>query len=119
MGRKCCVTGCTGNYSTGNKETVFRLPHPKKHKEQREQWIKAIPRDNIPDSSYTCICEKHWPKNYETEIVHGRKRPIHPPSIFHCVKPSQIPTPQAPLRSTVKAHSSTRNVIPDQLDTFL
>ena len=48
MGRKCCVTGCNNDYKN-NK--VFRLPSEKHKPEERAQWIKAIPRDNIPEAT--------------------------------------------------------------------
>ena len=63
MGRKCCVTNCNGNYDNGSKEKVSRLPQ---NKEEREKWLKIIPRDKTPDSKNTVVCEKHWPKRYET-----------------------------------------------------
>ena len=80
MGRKCCVSGCNGNYNDENKEKVFRLPHAIKQKEDRDRWIKIIPRDNIPDNADTSVCERHWPENYKTIICHGHKRPKDPPS---------------------------------------
>ena len=45
MGRKCCVTGCKGNYV--EKETVFRLPLAKKNADERKRWSQVIPRDNL------------------------------------------------------------------------
>ena len=44
--------------------------------------MKAIPRDNIPDSAYTVVCIKHFPDGFETVSVKGRLRPKNPPSIF-------------------------------------
>ena len=50
MPRKCCATGCNSNYnSVKDKTTTFRLP---RDPEERQRWIKAIPRENIPDSLY-------------------------------------------------------------------
>ena len=55
MPRKCCVTGCNSNYdSVKNKTTTFRLP---RDPEERQRWIKAIPRENIPDSYDSSLCK--------------------------------------------------------------
>ena len=59
---KCCVTGCRGNYDSETKVKVFLLPNALKNHEERERWIKAIPRENIPDVPNTFVCENHWPK---------------------------------------------------------
>ena len=63
MGRKCCVTNCNGNYDSTSKEKTFRLP---KDKDEREKWLKVIPRDNIPDLKHTVVCERHWPQGCES-----------------------------------------------------
>ena len=44
MGRKCCVTDCRSNYDPTDKISAFRLT---KDKDERERWMKAIPRDSI------------------------------------------------------------------------
>ena len=82
MGRKCCVTNCNGNHDNDSKEKVFRLP---KNKEQRKKWLKIISRDNTPDSKNTVVCERDWPKGYETVQCYGKLRPQHPPSVFTCI----------------------------------
>ena len=107
---------CNGNYNTGNREKVFRLPSDK---EEREKWINIILRDNIPDSPNTAVCERHFSPGYMTITKFGRKRPRDPPSIFTCVKPSLIPTIPGPSRPTVRAISTVRNIVPDELDMFL
>ena len=99
---------------------IFRLPHYKHHPEERERWCRAIPRDNIPVGPNTFVCEHHWPKGYETIINYGKARPKYPTSVFiQCVAPSQVPTPLPPPRPTTKAHASSRNIIPDELASFL
>ena len=50
MGRKCCVTNCNGNYDSQAKEKTFRLP---RDMDEREQWLKIIPRHNTPDQNVT------------------------------------------------------------------
>ena len=102
MGRKCCVTNCNGNYDSKSKEKVFRLPADE---DERARWLRVIPRDNIPDTKHTVVCERHWPLEYETISYYGKQRPLNPPSVFLCVKPSlratQIPLqdrPSGPLR---------------------
>ena len=102
MGRKCCVTNCNGNYDKDTKVATFRLPQDAAEK---ERWIKAIPRDNIPDSNNTVVCERYWPKNYATSKYRGKDRPIDPPSIIDCVKPSLVLTPLATLSSIVKPNA--------------
>ena len=61
MVKRCCVFNCNGNYDDNNKVKVFRLP---KDPKERKRWTDAIPRDNIPESHDTVICERHWPSNY-------------------------------------------------------
>ena len=118
MVKRCCVKGCNGNYDYNNKETVFRLPSKKKEPEERQIWLNNIPRDNIPDHKDTVVCNRHFPPNFETIVIHGRERPRYPPSIFSCVKPSLVPTPAPKQRHTKIAFSSSRNVLPDELDAF-
>lgn len=116
MGRKCCVTGCNSNYSPTDKVTVFRLP---KDKYERERWMKAIPRDNIPDNDNTVVCIKHFPDGFETVSVKGRLRPKNPPSIFSNLPKSLIPTPVPLARTTCRSSSSVRSVESDQLEEYL
>ena len=47
MGRKCCVTNCNDNYDSQAKEKTFRLP---RDMDEREQWLKIIPRHSTPDT---------------------------------------------------------------------
>ena len=120
MGRKW---GRNGNYNKDNKETVYRLPHHGvKEKEERERWNKSIPRENFPDKSDTSFCARHWPPNVFLSfsiIVYGRRGPKHPPSVFDCVNPSQVPTGPSKPRYTTRALSSVRATIPDELSSFL
>ena len=111
MGRKCCVMNCNGNYDADNKESTFRLPADEG---ERARWLASIPRDNIPDSKNTVVCERHWPSNYAAVTIRGKKRPADPPSIFNCVKRSQWPTAPPPPRQTRKALSVTRRIDIDQ-----
>ena len=37
--------------------SVYRLPSDP---EERKRWMKAIPRDNIPDKPDTVVCAKHF-----------------------------------------------------------
>ena len=77
MVRRCCVMGCDGNYNEKKKkkegtekeeeqerkQKVFRLP---RNKDEKEHWISIIPRDHIPLSKHTVVCERHWPRGYAT-----------------------------------------------------
>ena len=116
MGRKCCVTHCKGNYDAENKAAVFRLPSDKM---ERERWLKVIPRDNIPDSKDSSVCEIHWPKGYSTIRVHGKVRPRDPPSIFPGVPKSMIPRPPSKPRPTSKTSLKVRGKKEDELTSFL
>ena len=110
MGRKCCVTNCNGNYDKDTKVATFRLPQDAAEK---ERWIKAIPRDKIPDSNVS-----YWTKNYATSKYRGKDRPIDPPSIFKCFKPSLVPIPPAFPRQTKRTHAEERNILPDEIEIF-
>ena len=117
MPKMCSVTGCKSNYrSQGGYTKVYKLP-PKG--EQRDLWIHNIPRENLPQSNETVVCEHHWPKDTEFVTVRGgHKRPIGPPTIFPGIPKSQIPTPAPAARPTKCALSEVRSVIPDELDVF-
>jgi len=64
------------------------------------------------------VCERHWPKNYVTSRYRGKDRPIDPPSIFDCVKPSLVPTPPPFPRQTKRTHAEERNILPDEIKIF-
>ena len=115
MGKKCCVSRCNGNFDADNKASVFRFP---RDAAENERWRKVIPRENIPDSPDTVVCERHWPPNYEYTVYRGKRRPVNPPSIFTDVPASMIPTPPPKPRPTTIACSSTRNVLPDEQSKF-
>jgi hypothetical protein len=74
------------------KLPVFRLPKAKDVGECK-RWVEAIPRENIPITSNTLVCAKHFPVGYETIKVCGKFRPTHPPSVFDHLPKSLIPTP--------------------------
>ena len=59
------------------------------------------------------MSEKHWPENYPAKLNRGKERPIDPPSVLTCVKPSQVLTLPPRKRSTVKALAEVRNLLPD------
>lgn len=110
------MTNCRSNYDPGDKVTVFRLP---KETTERERWKQAIPRDNIPDSTDTVVCEKHFPPGYEKiQSRGGRFRPKHPPSVFDNLPSSVVPTPPPKKRKTTKCTFDTRTVMPDEIDEF-
>jgi hypothetical protein len=117
MVKKCCVTGCNSNYlKESEKVTVYRLPS---NPEERKRWMKAIPRDNIPDKPDTVVCAKHFPPNFAVVKVKGRERPSEPPSIFKNLPKSLLPTPPPLKRSTNKATSASRSIKEDELSKFL
>ena len=72
MPRKCCVTGCNSNYvSEKEKTATYRLP---KDPDERQRWIQAIPRDNIPDKTDTVVCAKHFLLVRPTIIAYNKVR---------------------------------------------
>ena len=115
MERKCCVTNCNGNYDDDNKERTFRLPSADN---ERQRWLVVIPRDSIPDKKDTVVCERHWPPNYQTIKIFGKLRPLEPPAVFSCVKPSLVPSVPPPERSTSRASAEIRNIVPDEMSAF-
>ncbi|XP_012555511.2 THAP domain-containing protein 2-like [Hydra vulgaris] len=116
MPRKCCVTGCNSNYdSVKDKTTTFRLP---RDPVERLRWIKAIPRENIPDKHDTVVCAKHFPPNFQVIKVKGRERPRDPPSVFEQIPKSLVPTPPPEKRTTTKSKSSVRSIKEDELSKF-
>ena len=111
---------CDGNYENTDKkrkrkEKVLRLPRKENDK---QRWLTIIPRDNIPLSSHTVVCERHWPPEYPTILDYEKERPRDPPSVFTCVKPSLVSTTPTPLRPTTKCLAENRNVLPDDLASF-
>ena len=115
MVRRCCVTNCNGNYNPQNRVKTFRLP---RNIEERKRWIVIIPRDNVPDTNNTVVCERHWSKNYSTVTDYGKLRPRDAPSVFDCIKPSLVPTVPMPLRKTSKSLNSVRWQEEDELAIF-
>ena len=49
---KCCVIYFNGNYNKQSKGRVLSLPSDK---EEREKWMKIIPRENVPGTLNTFI----------------------------------------------------------------
>ena len=93
--------------SVEEKTKTFRLPSDP---EERQRWIKAILRDNIPDRSDTVVCAKHFPSGFPVIKVKGRERPRDPPSIFDNIPKSLLPTPPPPKQRTLRAESFTRSL---------
>ena len=115
MVKRCCVFNCNGSYDDNNKVKVFRLP---KDPKERKKWTDAIPRDNIPESHDTVICERHWPSNYPTFKHYGKLRPTNPPSVFSCVLSSLLPHAPAPPRSTKMVTMAARTQLQDEMQSF-
>ncbi|XP_015593444.1 uncharacterized protein LOC107266920 [Cephus cinctus] len=58
MTRKCIVSGCRSGYvSNKNKVSLFHVP---KDIELRNQWLRALPKGNIPITTSHLVCEKHF-----------------------------------------------------------
>jgi hypothetical protein len=116
MTKKCCVFGCSTNYSSGEKGTVYRFP---RNVEQRQRWISTLPNRNFVWSNDSVICEKHWPVGYTTRKVQGgHVQPVDLPSVFPNVPASCLPTPLPPARSE-KNTLTIRNAQADEMVEFL
>ena len=66
MGFKCCVPGCNSNYQSAGKEgkcSTFGFPSDDNN---RQKWIRNIPRkfDKITKNTRVCI------KQFEEKDVH-------------------------------------------------
>ena len=83
---------------------------------ERNRWLAAISRDNIPDSKDTVVCERHWPQNHPQIIVRGKSEPSTPPSVFRCVPPSLLPPLYHPIKK--KACSAAREEVFDEMLKF-
>ena len=94
---------------------MFRLPAGKN---ERKRWLSVIPRDNNPDTKDTVVCERHWPNGYETVIHYSKQRPLNPPSLFSCVKPSLLPTAVTPPRETIRSSAEVPSQLANELDAF-
>ncbi|KAH9383960.1 hypothetical protein HPB48_025907 [Haemaphysalis longicornis] len=62
MPKTCCVPGCRSGYrGTSEKVSLFCLPSSA---DKREQWKRAIPRQEAAgfsfDSHHVRVCEKHF-----------------------------------------------------------
>ena len=92
MPGKCGIVKCNGNYNKANKCRVFKLP---KIEHERQSWIKLIPppKHFEIDPLKLLICERYWPKATPLKtVLGGYTRPTLPPSIFHNIPPSSLPT---------------------------
>ena len=77
MPKKCCVFACRTNYASersksgaSKKIPVYRFP---REEEEKQNWIKVIPNDNLTVNQNTVICELHWPEDYEKIKAKGGK----------------------------------------------
>ena len=133
-----CVPDCKSNYLTSIRKegaiSVYRFPQDDTEK---ERWIAAVSRadlrellhkfvgndgdDNNNKKPVVVVCRKHWPAKMSTYLHRGKPRPIDPPSIFHLhggdnnIQSESTSKP----RKTIRALTSARSVLPDQLEQFL
>ena len=116
MPLKCCAPNCSSNYKTSNeKVSVYKFP---KNEEEKELWRKAIPRSNLEITKYTAVCRKHWAEDCKMVVVHGKPRPIDPPSIFENIPRSCLTSPPPKARKTSSSSASVRNIKEDEILQF-
>lgn len=117
MVNKCCVPKCTSNYdSQTEKVSIYKLP---KDKTKQQEWIRVIPRVNMPITKYTSVCARHWPPDVKLVSRYGKLVPDEPPSIFNDIPQSCLATPKLKRLKTTKACCSERNIIDDEMDLFI
>lgn len=111
---KCCVAGCKTGYTNGPTGTVVQFPDDET---ERSRWCRALPNAGFVWTSGKRICLNHWPAGYRGKTArNGTIIPLDPPSKFHDVAPSCIPTPSGKPR---KVNSFVeRNSHADQLEEF-
>ena len=80
MGKKCCVPGCHTS-----KLSVYRFPRTDSDAKRWEELIFGEKMESKVLSRDAVVCELHWPKDFETVTVYGKKRPKLPPSILPLV----------------------------------
>lgn len=61
MVRKCCVPWCTTNFSAKTAGSCFRFPSDE---QRREEWIKAIPRDDAFNTNHSGVCILHFERKF-------------------------------------------------------
>ena len=76
---------------------------------------------NLTVTSYTVLCELHWPKKFLTIKERGGKfKTKNPPSVWPEVPSSQVSTPSARKRTIKRTSSAVRNSKDDdKLNLFL
>uniref|UniRef100_A0A1I8IQ90 THAP-type domain-containing protein n=1 Tax=Macrostomum lignano TaxID=282301 RepID=A0A1I8IQ90_9PLAT len=79
MPTKCCVPGCTSNYKSGKRCTVYTFP---KEEAEIDSWMKALPIAAKKATAYMGVCRKHWPDDARMKQAGRHMRPIDPPSVF-------------------------------------
>jgi len=61
MPRRCCVTGCRGNYDQKERISVFRFPTDA---DRRSLWLTKIPREDFVPSSVSVVCARHFSEQF-------------------------------------------------------
>lgn len=120
MARKCTIPQCKTNYlskknASSKKIPVFRFP---KDKKEIEKWKKSLPYKDMTVTNNSVICELHWPSSYPKKKIHGKFRPLNPPTVWPGVPKSLIPTPVSTSRTTQRTSFDVRTTQPDQLTEF-
>ena len=116
MPRKCCVPNCKSGYKTLDAPVSVNLFSS--NEQERIKWIHAIPRTNLSVNKNSVVCRLHWPGDCTKFITHhAKERPTTPP-VFPTIPMSCLRSPPPKPRPTVVASSSSRGVLPDELDAF-
>ncbi|XP_065206860.1 THAP domain-containing protein 5-like [Planococcus citri] len=112
MPMKCSAPLCRGNYSTGEKVSVFKFPA---NDDLRKKWIAALKREKtfVP-SKCSRVCEKHFPpEDIERDLIcHDRRTgrtlstPLPHPRIRVGAVPSIFPDRPSYYTKVVKKRES-------------
>lgn len=127
MPRKCCTffdsKSCKSNYDGQPYVSIYSFPSDA---DECERWVKALPNQlTCKVSRNIGVCAIHWPPNFPTVSVKGKKRPRDPPTLFGSTPSSFVQ--QSPVYKTrdvnnrlVTAESrlSVSKKVESEFDTF-
>lgn len=94
---------------------VYKFP---KDPIEQKRWKEQIPRSNLVITKYSAVCRLHWPESAVFIPCYGKLKPVDPPSLFPHIPKSCLTSPPPKIRKTL-ASSSSRGILPDEINNFL